>query len=112
MLGKNRYCTKTITVDTARNVPPGRDHGGIVLMYDKERGCYYETTVESIAGAFIADLRVAEKKIDAKYKAIEQRLNGQYDALEKRLVDQQNKFISETAEANEKLIKLVEAYQK
>ena len=112
MVNKSKIQTKTITIDMARSAPRNVDEGGIVLLYDDRRGCYYETTVKSIAASFISELRKVESDMKRSYAALEAETKAKYDALEKELREQQKRFISDTANATDKLINLVEANEK
>lgn len=104
----NKVLRKTISIDSSRSVP-GNDKSGIVLLYDEKRGCYYETSIASISSAFIAELRRTEAEWREKYERLSEETTEKYRALEKELRDQQKQFISDTANATDKLIKLVEA---
>lgn len=112
MVKRSRIQTKTIAVDTSRSVPRSEDHGGIVLLYDKDANCYYETTVKAISSAFIEELRTLEREIVARQDAFEKRCVAKIDSLDAELREKQRKFISDTANATDKLINLVEANEK
>ena len=87
----NKVLRKTISIDSSRSVPGN------------------ETSIASISSAFIVELRRTEAEWRERYERLSEETTEKYKALEKELRDQQKQFISDTANATDKLIKLVEA---
>ena len=86
-----------VTIPLLEGKVVGNGDEGIVLLYDEVKKCYYRTTLSHI-------LNVVLKKIDD----IDKKLSFKYEELDTRLTDQQNAFIKDTVEVNQKIIALVQ----
>ena len=95
MSRNQRFVEATITIDTTR--PISKNESGIALLYDPVRRCYYRTTLEDI-------ILVTTKKMNEELA----QLHAEFDKLSSELKSEQGKFIKDTNQIVDAIIKLNE----